>query len=162
MPPIPKFFIHSIGCKVFEQDMGLLSSQNELLVKANQGVKDLYLPLKSSDGWVVEYRKWLDKVRIQLDAFGCFPDISAQSSVTGSQGFVRKTFSPPPAPAVVDRVRSFLLMFTLYTYPNRSSYVSTAGEPGMPCFTGSSTFSSPLSAGPFRSCLTLSFTLTLL
>lgn len=63
MPPIPKFYVHSIGCTVFEQDMGLLSSQNELLVKANRGVKDLYLPLKSSDGWVIEYRKWLDKVR---------------------------------------------------------------------------------------------------
>ncbi|GAQ77973.1 translocon at the inner envelope membrane of chloroplast TIC55 [Klebsormidium nitens] len=86
MPPIPKFFIHSIGCKVFEQDMGLLSSQNELLVKANQGVKDLYLPLKSSDGWVIEYRKWLDKVGHGMPYY------------TGYS-----TFSPPRAPAVVDQ-----------------------------------------------------------
>jgi hypothetical protein len=68
-PPIPGFFIHAIGCKVFEQDMGLLSSQNELLVKSNRGVKDLYLPLKSSDAWVTEYRKWLDKVRTLIHPF---------------------------------------------------------------------------------------------
>ncbi|KMZ72451.1 Protein TIC 55, chloroplastic [Zostera marina] len=58
----PKWLIHQIGCKVFEQDMGFLSSQNEVLMKEKLPTKDLYLNLKSSDTWVAEYRKWMDKV----------------------------------------------------------------------------------------------------
>ncbi|RDX94275.1 Protein TIC 55, chloroplastic, partial [Mucuna pruriens] len=47
---------------VFEQDMGFLSSQNETLVKEKAPTKELYLNLRSSDTWIVEYRKWMDKV----------------------------------------------------------------------------------------------------
>ncbi|KAK9698178.1 hypothetical protein RND81_08G087000 [Saponaria officinalis] len=64
--PIAKFFptwyFHQNACKVFEQDMGFLSSQNETLMKENAPTKELYLNLKSSDTWVAEYRKWMDKV----------------------------------------------------------------------------------------------------
>ena len=58
----PKWYFHQNACKVFEQDMGFLSSQNETLMKEKVPTKELYLNLRSSDTWVVEYRKWMDKV----------------------------------------------------------------------------------------------------
>ncbi|GAB4836710.1 Protein TIC 55, chloroplastic [Ancistrocladus abbreviatus] len=57
----PKWYFHQNASKVFEQDMGFLSSQNEVLMKEEVPIKALYLNLKSSDTWVVEYRKWMDK-----------------------------------------------------------------------------------------------------
>ncbi|KAG6649761.1 protein TIC 55, chloroplastic isoform X2 [Carya illinoinensis] len=58
----PQWYFHQNGAKVFEQDMGFLSSQNEILMKSKVATKELYLNLKSSDTWVSEYRKWMDKV----------------------------------------------------------------------------------------------------
>ncbi|KAF7151447.1 hypothetical protein RHSIM_Rhsim02G0217900 [Rhododendron simsii] len=58
----PKWYFHQNASKVFEQDMGFLSSQNEVLLKEKVPTKELYLNLKSSDTWVAEYRKWMDKV----------------------------------------------------------------------------------------------------
>ncbi|CAM8961539.1 unnamed protein product [Rhodiola kirilowii] len=58
----PKWYFHQNASKVFEQDMGFLSSQNEILMKEKVPTKELYLNLKSSDTWVAEYRKWMDKV----------------------------------------------------------------------------------------------------
>ncbi|KAK9947237.1 hypothetical protein M0R45_012669 [Rubus argutus] len=58
----PKWYFHQNAGKVFEQDMGFLSSQNEILMKEKVPTKNLYLSLKSSDTWVAEYRKWMDKV----------------------------------------------------------------------------------------------------
>ncbi|PKU87813.1 protein TIC 55, chloroplastic [Dendrobium catenatum] len=59
---IPKWFFHQNACKVFEQDMGFLSSQNEVLMREKVPTKELYLNLKFSDTWVMEYRKWMDRV----------------------------------------------------------------------------------------------------
>ncbi|XP_043709787.1 protein TIC 55, chloroplastic isoform X2 [Telopea speciosissima] len=59
---LPKWYFHQNGSKIFEQDMGFLSSQNEVLMKEKLPTKELYLNLKSSDTWVAEYRKWMDKV----------------------------------------------------------------------------------------------------
>lgn len=57
----PEWYFHQNASKVFEQDMGFLSSQNEILMKEKVPTKELYLNLKSSDTWVAEYRKWMDK-----------------------------------------------------------------------------------------------------
>ncbi|KAJ8751662.1 hypothetical protein K2173_025821 [Erythroxylum novogranatense] len=59
---IPEWYFHQNACKVFEQDMGFLSSQNEILMKERIPTNKLYLNLRSSDTWVAEYRKWMDKV----------------------------------------------------------------------------------------------------
>ncbi|KAL7170902.1 hypothetical protein ACSBR2_035708 [Camellia fascicularis] len=61
-PLFPKWFLHHNGSKVFEQDMGFLSSQNEVLLKENVSTEELYVNLRFSDTWVAEYRKWMDKV----------------------------------------------------------------------------------------------------
>ncbi|KAF6137876.1 hypothetical protein GIB67_014005 [Kingdonia uniflora] len=58
----PKWYFHQNASKVFEQDMGFLSSQNEVLMKEKVPTKELYLNLRSSDTFVAEYRKWMDKV----------------------------------------------------------------------------------------------------
>lgn len=58
----PQWYFHQNAGKVFEQDMGFLSSQNEILIKEKVPTKELYLNLKSSDTWVAEYRRWMDKV----------------------------------------------------------------------------------------------------
>lgn len=62
MKIIPQWFWHQNASKVFEQDMGFLSSQNEFLMKAKVPTKELYVNLRSSDVWVAEYRRWMDKV----------------------------------------------------------------------------------------------------
>ncbi|XP_020582600.1 protein TIC 55, chloroplastic [Phalaenopsis equestris] len=59
---IPNWYYHQNACKVFEQDMGFLSSQNEVLIREKVPTKELYLNLKFSDTWVMEYRKWMDRV----------------------------------------------------------------------------------------------------
>ncbi|KAK9098040.1 hypothetical protein Syun_025085 [Stephania yunnanensis] len=58
----PEWYFHQNASKVFEQDMGFLSSQNEVLLKEKLPTSKLYINLKSSDTWVTEYRKWMDKV----------------------------------------------------------------------------------------------------
>lgn len=58
----PEWYFHQNAGKVFEQDMGFLSSQNEILMKEKVPTKELYLNLRSSDTWVAEYRRWMDKV----------------------------------------------------------------------------------------------------
>ncbi|XP_071692745.1 protein TIC 55, chloroplastic [Rutidosis leptorrhynchoides] len=57
----PEWYFHQNAGKVFEQDMGFLSSQNEILMKEKVPTKELYINLRSSDTWVSEYRKWMDK-----------------------------------------------------------------------------------------------------
>ncbi|KAL2897659.1 Protein TIC 55 chloroplastic [Bienertia sinuspersici] len=87
--PLAKFFptwyFHQNASKVFEQDMGFLSSQNEVLIREKVPTKELYLNLKSSDTWVAEYRKWMDKVGHGMPYH-----------------FGHNTISPPDIPAVVE------------------------------------------------------------
>lgn len=82
----PKWFFHQNAGKVFEQDMGFLSSQNEVLMKEKVPTKELYLNLKSSDTWVMEYRKWMDKVGHGMPYY-----------------FGHKSISLPKEPAVVEQ-----------------------------------------------------------
>ncbi|GAB2227418.1 hypothetical protein Droror1_Dr00009239 [Drosera rotundifolia] len=94
--PLAKFFpmwyFHQNASKVFEQDMGFLSSQNEALMKERVPLKQLYLNLKSSDTWVAEYRKWMDKVGHGMPYH-----------------FGHNTVSPPKDPAVVEHAPAGLI-----------------------------------------------------
>ncbi|CAK9157405.1 unnamed protein product [Ilex paraguariensis] len=81
----PEWYFHQNASKVFEQDMGFLSSQNEVLIKERVPTKELYINLRSSDTWVVEYRKWMDKVGHGMPYH-----------------FGHSTISPPLEPAVVE------------------------------------------------------------
>lgn len=94
--PLAKFFptwyFHQNASKVFEQDMGFLSSQNEVLITEKRPTKELYLNLKSSDTWVAEYRKWMDKVGHGMPYH-----------------FGHSTISPPEIPAVIEHAPAGLV-----------------------------------------------------
>lgn len=62
MSLFPGWLLHMSACNVLEQDMGFLSSQNEVLNREDRPTKDLYLNLRSQDTWVLEFRKWCDRV----------------------------------------------------------------------------------------------------
>jgi hypothetical protein len=44
-----------------EQDLPLIVGQQAQIERLGESLKDVYLPLKTSDVFVIEYRKWLDK-----------------------------------------------------------------------------------------------------
>ncbi|MBN3908477.1 MAG: Rieske 2Fe-2S domain-containing protein [Nostoc sp. NMS1] len=47
--------------KILEGDLQLVVEQKAQIERLAQNLKEVYLPLKTSDTFVVEYRKWLDK-----------------------------------------------------------------------------------------------------
>ncbi|XP_057799306.1 protein TIC 55, chloroplastic-like [Salvia miltiorrhiza] len=59
---LPQWYLHQTASKILEEDMGFLSSQNEILVRGKAPTRELYINLKTSDTWVAEYRRWMDKV----------------------------------------------------------------------------------------------------
>ncbi|XXG58515.1 hypothetical protein AAC387_Pa04g0814 [Persea americana] len=89
---LPKWYFHQNAGKVFEQDMGFLSSQNEVLMKEKVPTGALYLNLRSSDTWVAEYRKWMDKVGHGMPYY-----------------FGHNTISLPRDPAVVEHAPAGLV-----------------------------------------------------
>lgn len=82
----PKWYLHQNAGKVFEQDMGFLSSQNEVLMKEKVPTQKLYLNLRSCDTWVAEYRKWMDRAGKGMPYY-----------------FGHSTLSLPSVPAVVEQ-----------------------------------------------------------
>ncbi|WP_017316572.1 aromatic ring-hydroxylating dioxygenase subunit alpha [Mastigocladopsis repens] len=58
---IPRWLDHMFRNKVLEEDMSLVIGQKAQIERLGQSLKQVYLPLKSCDTLVLEYRKWLDK-----------------------------------------------------------------------------------------------------
>lgn len=56
----PRWFEHWFRNKFLEEDLPLVVGQQKQIQSLKQSLKELYLPLKTSDVFVVEYRKWLD------------------------------------------------------------------------------------------------------
>ncbi len=57
----PRWMEHWYRSKFLEEDLPLVVGQQEGIQRLGQSLSSLYLPLKTSDLLVVEYRKWLDK-----------------------------------------------------------------------------------------------------
>lgn len=57
----PRWLEHQTQCLILEQDMGVVVGQHEEIETAGGNLRDLWLPIKSSDRLVIEYRKWLDR-----------------------------------------------------------------------------------------------------
>jgi phenylpropionate dioxygenase-like ring-hydroxylating dioxygenase large terminal subunit len=57
----PRWLTHLKLNKVFEQDLPVIVGQQEQVARSEHNLKDLYLPLKTSDVFPIEYRKWLDR-----------------------------------------------------------------------------------------------------
>ncbi|QKQ75690.1 Rieske 2Fe-2S domain-containing protein [Nostoc sp. TCL240-02] len=59
---IPPWLDHIlIRNKILESDLQLVVEQKAQIERLKKNLKEVYLPLKTSDTLVVEYRKWLDK-----------------------------------------------------------------------------------------------------
>lgn len=58
----PMWYRHLNSCKVLEQDMGLITTQEDHFTRTNRNLSQDFLLLKSSDAFVGQYRKWLDTV----------------------------------------------------------------------------------------------------
>jgi phenylpropionate dioxygenase-like ring-hydroxylating dioxygenase large terminal subunit len=57
----PRWFEHWNRSQLLEEDLQLIRGQQVEIEQLGQTLKELYLPLKTSDLLVIEYRKWLDK-----------------------------------------------------------------------------------------------------
>ncbi len=57
----PRWFAHFYRNRTLEEDLLLIQGAQEEIERLGQNLKEVYLPLKTSDTLVVEYRKWLDK-----------------------------------------------------------------------------------------------------
>ncbi|MGL5923148.1 PaO family protein, partial [Chroococcidiopsis sp.] len=57
----PRWLDHCNTNKILEQDLPLIVGQQVEIERLGESLKELYLPLKTSDTLVMEYRKWLDE-----------------------------------------------------------------------------------------------------
>jgi phenylpropionate dioxygenase-like ring-hydroxylating dioxygenase large terminal subunit len=57
----PLWMEHLRQSKVLEEDLPQIVGQQNEIYRSDQQLKSLYLPLKTSDELVIEYRKWLDR-----------------------------------------------------------------------------------------------------
>lgn len=62
----PRWIHHLQTNNLLEGDMELLVGQNLQINRLGKSLKEVFLPLKTSDTLVIEYRKWLDKFGSQL------------------------------------------------------------------------------------------------
>lgn len=68
----PRWLEHQTQCLILEQDMNVVVGQHEEIERAGKPLRDLWLPIKTSDRLVVEYRKWLDRYGANLPFFRGF------------------------------------------------------------------------------------------
>ncbi len=57
----PRAAQHWTQCTILEQDMRVVMGQSDEIEGADVPLRDLWLPIKSSDALVIQYRKWLDE-----------------------------------------------------------------------------------------------------
>ena len=89
----PRWMEHLIQCKILEQDMAVVVGQSTDIEAEAANLKDMWLPLKSSDRLVIEYRRWLDRFGQELPFFRGF----ATSGGTAPVGRSGSQSARPPA-----------------------------------------------------------------
>ena len=57
----PRWLEHLRQNKLLEEDLPFIVEQQAYIEQTGKILKEIYLPLKSSDTFVIEHRKWLDK-----------------------------------------------------------------------------------------------------
>jgi len=62
----PRWLIHLNQSKLLEEDLQLVVGQKAQIERLGKSLKEVYLPLKTSDLFVIEYRKWLDQFGYSL------------------------------------------------------------------------------------------------
>ena len=101
----PRWLRHLNSCKILEQDIGLITSQEDINARESyrrgeaQALSDSWLPISSSDLMLVQYRKWLDRVGKGMpfyqgyDTASSAPSTSAQPTDSTSDPRHRMTHS---------------------------------------------------------------------
>lgn len=84
----PRWLEHWTQCLILEQDMGVVVGQYEEIERAEQDLRQLWFPLKTSDRLVIEYRRWLDTYGANLPFYRGFA--SAKPAEESTQ------LTPPP------------------------------------------------------------------
>ncbi|MGB3694884.1 MAG: Rieske 2Fe-2S domain-containing protein [Spirulinaceae cyanobacterium] len=62
----PRWLEHLRQNKLIEEDLALIVGQQRYIESSGKTLKEAFLPLKTSDTFVLEYRKWLDKYAQEL------------------------------------------------------------------------------------------------
>ncbi|MEH2358519.1 aromatic ring-hydroxylating dioxygenase subunit alpha [Nostoc sp.] len=84
---MPRWLDHIlIRNKILEGDLQLVVEQKAQIERLGQNLKEVYLPLKTSDTLVVEYRKWLDEFGSSLPFYQGY----STSKNVGSSEFAQK------------------------------------------------------------------------
>jgi phenylpropionate dioxygenase-like ring-hydroxylating dioxygenase large terminal subunit len=90
----PRAAQHWTQCTILEQDMRVVMGQAEEIEQADKPLRELWLPIKSSDALVIQYRKWLDE---------------HGSSMPSCRGFATSPTDRRAIPTEVPRVDRFSL-----------------------------------------------------
>lgn len=62
----PRWLEHFRQNRILEEDLPLIWGQQAEITRLDKSLKEVFLPLKTSDILVIEYRKWLDKFGASL------------------------------------------------------------------------------------------------
>ncbi|MGB3532932.1 MAG: Rieske 2Fe-2S domain-containing protein [Microcoleaceae cyanobacterium] len=90
----PRWLEHFRQNKVFEEDLYLIQAQETYINQSGQSIKQTYLPLKTSDLLLIEYRKWLDQFGSKLPHYQGYTKhkhIPTSTTVNLSNRFSRHT-----------------------------------------------------------------------
>jgi hypothetical protein len=91
----PKWLRHLNSCKVLEQDVGLITTQEDHFARnPERTLADEFILLSSSDKFVGAYRRWLDRVGHGMPWF--------QGLVSSSSNVYSNTFRPTRLPPGLD------------------------------------------------------------
>jgi phenylpropionate dioxygenase-like ring-hydroxylating dioxygenase large terminal subunit len=89
----PRWFSHLYRNRVIEEELPMIAGEQAQIEKLGRNLKDVYLPLKTSDVYVIEYRKWLDKFATSFPFYQGYStsrlDVVAQTENTSHSLFER-------------------------------------------------------------------------
>lgn len=77
----PRWLEHMTQCLILEQDMAVVVGQAAKIERHEGQLRDMWMPLKSSDQLVIEYRKWLDRFGGTLPFYRGFSTARAATGV---------------------------------------------------------------------------------
>lgn len=80
----PRFIEHWIQNEILQQDMALIIGQYDEIERSDGDLRDVWLPIKSSDTLVIQYRKWLDRFAANSPMFRGFSSHGNTSRSAGS------------------------------------------------------------------------------
>ncbi|WP_026731119.1 aromatic ring-hydroxylating dioxygenase subunit alpha [Fischerella sp. PCC 9605] len=75
----PRWLEHLNQNKILEQDLPIIVGVEQQIERLGRSLKEIYLPLKTCDPLVIEYRKWLDKFGFTLPFYEGYSTIKPAS-----------------------------------------------------------------------------------